>query len=255
MSGCKPVTSLAATLKLSKLEGVALSDPTLYRSMVGALQYITLTRPDISFVVNQVCQFLQSPTNAHMVAIKRILWYLKGTITSELIFTSGSCKQTAYCDSDWVGCPNDRCSTQGFYIFLCQNPISWSSKKQTIVARSSTEAEYRSLASTMTEICWVQSILKELHCCSTAIPLVWCDNISAISLTRNSVFHGRTKHIEIDVHFIWEKVADKRLRVEYVNTMDQAVDVFTKGLHPRRLQYLRSKLSIVDHSAQFEGGW
>ena len=105
----------------------------------------------------------------------------------------------------------------------------------------------------MTKICWVQLLLRELHFKSSATHVVWCDNISAISLTRNLVFHGRTKYIEIDVHFIQEKVAGKALNVEYVNTTNQVSDVFTKGSHPRRLQYLKSKLSIVDHSAQFEG--
>ena len=170
------------------------------------------------------------------------------------MFNPGSCHITAFSDSDWAGCPSDRRLTQGFCIFLGPNPISWSSKKQSIVARSSTEAEYRSLASAAAELCWVQSILKELHCLISDTPVIGCDNISAISLTRNPVFHGRTKHIEINVHFIKDKVTEKHLRVQYVNTTNQAADIFTKGLHPRRLQYLKSKLRVVDQSAQFEGG-
>ena len=124
MSGCKPVSSPTATQKLSKLDGKSLSDPSLYRSMVGTLQYITLTQPDISFAVNQACQFLQNPTEVHMMAVKRILRYLKGTITSNLFFKPGSCHIMAFCDSDWVDCPNDRRSTQGFCIFLRPNSIS-----------------------------------------------------------------------------------------------------------------------------------
>ena len=109
-----------------------------------------------------------------------------------------------------------------------------------------------STASTATEICWVQSLLTELHCSALAALVIWCDNISAISLTRNPVFHGRTKHIEIDVHYIREKVASRALDVQYVNTVDQAADMFTKGLHPHQLSYLKSKLRIVDHAALFE---
>ena len=137
---------------------------------------------------------------------------------------------------------------------LGSNPITWCSRKQTVAVRSSTEAEYRSLAQTATELCWVQSLLTELHCSSTSTPVVWCDDISTISLTKNPIFHGWRKHIEIDVHFIKEKVANRSLEIRYINTIDQVADLFTKGLHPHRVRFLISKLSIVNFTPQFERG-
>ena len=172
MSGCKPVSSSAAIQKISKDEGCALSDPTQYRSIVGALQYVTLTRPDITFAVNQVCQFLQVPTDVHMTVVKRIIRYLKGTISYECGFSPSTLQLRAFCDADWAGCPSDRRSTHGFYVFLGANPISWCSRKQTVVARSSTEAEYMSLANTATKLCWVQSLIKELGCENFSTPVI-----------------------------------------------------------------------------------
>ena len=129
MSGCKPVSSPAAIQKISKFDGCTLNDSTQYKSIVGALQYITLTRPNITFAVNQVCQFLQSPTDVHMTTVKRILRYLKGTISFEFVISPSTLQLQVFCDADWVGCPTDRRSTQGYCVFLGANPISWCSCK------------------------------------------------------------------------------------------------------------------------------
>ncbi|KAI5328735.1 hypothetical protein L3X38_028132 [Prunus dulcis] len=198
----KPFPSPATTAKLALDSGELLSNPTSYRSIVGSLQYLTWTRPDISYSVNQVCQFLHAPTTTHLTAAKRILQYLKTTLDYGLPIHKGKPHLTAFCDADWAGDPNDRRSTTGSCIFLSANLISWSAKRQTTVARSSTEAEYRALATTTADVLWICSLLKELHVFLNHPPLFHCDNISAIALAANPIFHSRTKHIEVDYHFI-----------------------------------------------------
>lgn len=127
-----------------------MSDPSLYMSLVGALKYLTWTRPDISFVVQQVCQYIQHPTEAHFTIVKRILRYIKGTIHQGIWYTPGSLSINVYSDSDWAGSITDRKSTRGYIIYLGMNPISWQAKKQPTVSRFSTESEYKSLAHTST---------------------------------------------------------------------------------------------------------
>lgn len=227
MVGCKPVSSLAAATKLNKTDGELLQDPTVYRSIVGALQYITLTRPNIAFSVNQVYQFLQEPTTIHMIAVKRILQFLKGTLPFGLTFTPSPIELSAYCDADWAGCPVDKRSTNGYCVYLGKNPISWCAKKQSVLARSSTEAKCRCIVHTIAELYWLCSLLLELDIPLDKASVIYCDNVSAISLSLNLVFHARMKHIEVDYHFVREKIARKQIVLKYVSTKDQVADIFT----------------------------
>ncbi|XP_068331609.1 uncharacterized mitochondrial protein AtMg00810-like [Pyrus communis] len=205
-------------------------DSGLYRSIVGALQYLTFTRPDIAYSVNQVSQFMHSPLESHFVAVKRILQYLRGSMSLGLCFKPGLLDIKAYTDADWAGDPNDRRSTTGFVVFLGCNPISWSSKKQHTVSRSSTEAEYRAMATTTAEVVWLQQLLQDLHLPCPDIPLLHCDNISAMALATNPVLHSKAKHIEIDCHFVHERVQQGSIMLQFVNSADQHADIFTKGL-------------------------
>jgi Reverse transcriptase (RNA-dependent DNA polymerase) len=147
MAAAKPIsTPMVVSPSLSKHAGEPIYDPYLFRSIIGALQYVTITRPDIAFAVNRVSQFMHCPTSLHWSAVKRILRYLQGTSDQGIKFRpSNDLTLHAYSDSDWAGCPGDRKSTTGYLVFLGQNLISWSSRKQPTVARSSTEVEYRSL--------------------------------------------------------------------------------------------------------------
>ena len=249
LKDCKPMpTPLSVSEKLSATVGDILDDVTAtrYRSIVGGLQYLTLTRPDIAFAVNKVCQYLQRPTSVHFSAVKRILRYIRGTLGLGLkIVRSSSQVISAFFDADWAGCSDDRKSTGGFAIFLGSNLVSWQAKKQATVSRSSTEAEYKSLANATAEVIWVQSLLHELGVSSSKAPILSCDNIGATYLTANPVFHARTKHIEVDYHFVRERVAQKQLDVRIISSEDQVADGFTKAQPVRRLQEFCSNLNLA----------
>jgi len=230
--------------KMSRFDGEPLADPTQFRHVIGALQYATLTQPDLAYAVNQLCQHMHCPTTVHWIAAKRVLRYLKGTIDHGLLFRKGPLTLNAYCDSDWAGNPDDRRSTTGFGIFLGSNLISWAAKKQPTVSRSSTEAEYRSMALAITELFWICMLLRELRVPLLTPSRVWCDNSGALALASNPVYHARTKHIEVDFHFIREKVANRDVQLRHVPTLDQVADIFTKGHTAARFMYLRSKLMV-----------
>jgi histone deacetylase 1/2 len=175
-------TPLSPSEKLSLLDGDPLceAEATKYRSVVGALQYLTLTRPDIYFAVNKVCQFLHASTTVHWSAVKRILRYVRGTLSMGLkIRKSTSMMISAFSDADWAGCVDDRRSTGGFAVFLGSNLVSWMARKQPPVSRSSTEAEYKALANSTTEMMWIQKLLTELRVRHPPVARLWCDNLGA----------------------------------------------------------------------------
>ncbi|GKV19982.1 hypothetical protein SLEP1_g30168 [Rubroshorea leprosula] len=160
-----------------------LIDAKEYRKIVGALQYLTITRVDICHAINKVCQFMQSSTLTHLRQVKRILRYIKGTLHYGLWFYSNSpLSLTGFCDADWVGCTTTRRSTTGFCIFLGANCISWSSKKQLTVARSTAKAKYHALASTTTEIVWITYLLRDIGISLSSPPQLFLDNISALCI-------------------------------------------------------------------------
>ena len=147
-----------------------------------------------------------------------------------------------FSNADYANCLDDRRSVTGYVIYLGGNLIAWSARKKKFVARSSAESEYRSLASVATKVMWLQSLFSELGLPKlVAIPVIWCDNIGANSLAFHPVFHARTKHIEVDVHFIREKVEAKQLEVKFVPTEEQAADVLTKPLVANRFELLRQR--------------
>ncbi|XP_059277831.1 uncharacterized mitochondrial protein AtMg00810-like [Lycium ferocissimum] len=190
-------TPLAQKHELHEPQGSAI-DPSDFRSIVGALQYLTLTRPDISHAVNLLCQFMQHPVANHWAGVKRVLRYLAGSTQLGLRMTArSSLNIVGFSDADWGGCPLTRRSTTGLCVFLGSNCVSWASKKQTTVARSSAEAEYRALASLAAEITWLTYILQDIGISLPSPPLLYSDNISALHLTKNPVLHARTKHVEL----------------------------------------------------------
>lgn len=166
-----------------------------------------------------------------------------GTPTHGLTFQQGfNLNITAFSDPDWARDSIDRRSTTVFVVFLRSNRISWSETKQKIVSRSSTEAEYRALATTAAEIFWLRQLLRDLQVFGHQPPLLLCDNQSIIQRARNPVFHGRTKHIEVDFYYVRERVTAKDIDLSFVPTTTQLADLFTKPLTSHRLHFLKSKL-------------
>ncbi|KAB2607785.1 hypothetical protein D8674_010953 [Pyrus ussuriensis x Pyrus communis] len=189
-------------------------------------------RPDIAYAVNYACQFMTTPTEEHFCLIKRILRYLKGTMQCGLTYSAqGQMELLAYSDADWAADINTRRSITGYIVFLSSNPVSWQSKKQGSVSRSSTEAEYKALANAAADVAWIRLVLKDLHIFLPSAPLLHCDNLSTLALCSNPVFHTRIKHLDTDFHFVRERVQKGDLGVQYILTEAQVADILTKGLH------------------------
>ena len=246
--GCKPIsTPMDRSTRLSQNSGVPLTDVDSYRRLVGRLLYLTTTRPDISYAVNQLCQFTQAPTSTHYQAALRVLRYIKGSPGKGLYFSSSSTFQIkAFSDSDWAGCPDTRRSTTGFCIFLGKSLISWRSKKQTTASRSSSEAEYRALGSVTCEIQWLLYLLADFQIVHSSPAIIYCDNQSAIYIASNPTFHERTKHIELDCHIVRDKVQAGTIKLLPIRTTNQLADILTKPLNPQPFHNLLYKLGMLD---------
>jgi hypothetical protein len=241
-------TPIKLNARLTPSSGELLPDPTFYWQLVGSLVYLTVTRPDISYAVHQVSQFMFAPRLTHYAAVLRILRYLKGTLFHGLHFSAQSLLTLrAYFDVDWAGDPTDCRSTTGYCILLGSSLISWRSKKQFVMAHSSTEAEYRALADTTSELLWLRWLLQDLGVSTYSATPIYCDNRSAIQIARNDVFHERTKHIEIDCHLVWHHLLQGSLQLIFVSSHDQLADIFTKSHPTGRFRDLVSKLQLVSH--------
>lgn len=251
MDGAKPVSTPMSS-KLPTLQGS--TDATEYRSAIGGLQYLTLTRPDIAFTVNKLAQHMATPLASHWDAVKRLFRYLKGSLHHGLLLQrSSSLNLTAFTDSDFGGDLTDGKSTSAYIVFLGSNPISWRSRKQRGIARSSTEAEYRALAAAALEVCWLHHLFAELGLSPPTTPQILCDNMGATRLALNPVQHSRMKHIAIDLHFVHDLASKGKLTVSYVNTQDQLADLLTKPLARARFRLLRSKTSVADGTSILRG--
>ncbi|CAN6482955.1 unnamed protein product [Victoria cruziana] len=193
-----------------------------------------------------------------MEAVKRILRYLKSTLNDGLVYSKDDQyldghRLITYTDADCAGDPDERRSVSGYCVFIGHNAVVWSSKKQKAVARSSAEAEYRAMAAGVADVTWVRHLLEELdEPISSSILL--CDNQSAINIARNLILHCRTKHIEIDQHFVQQKVENREIEPIYVRSDSQIADVFTEGLTTGQFWILKNKLCMIENHAQLEGG-
>ncbi|XP_028120884.1 uncharacterized protein LOC114318223 [Camellia sinensis] len=209
MLDCKSCSSpISVKLGLPPNSDVLFDNPSFYRSIVGVLQYLTITRPDLSYAVNQLCQHMHIPTIGHFAGVKRLLRFVKGTITHGLTYTPSLFDLQAYSDSNWARDSVDKKST--------------SVKKEATMSKSSTEAEYRSLAHITVELAWI-------------------------------VFYSKSKHIEVDCHYVQDQVFAKKLVLHSIPTIDQLVNIFTKPLFVSRFSYLKDKLMAVPPSISLRG--
>jgi hypothetical protein len=211
-------------------------DPTIYRQAIGSLIYLmTCTRPDISYSVSTLSKFMQEPRELHWRFLKRLLRYLKTTSDYSLVYRRSSPQEThliGYTDSDYAGSIEDRKSTSGYAFKYGNCLISWNSSKQKTVSLSSTEAEYIGLTNSIKEIIWLKQILCELKRKfrdKTQLK-IFCDNKSAICLSKNPEFHSRTKHIDNRHHFIRNAIQDHGIDIIHISTEDMPADIFTKAL-------------------------
>lgn len=186
---------------------------------------------------------------------KRIVHYIQGTKGHGLqLYRSSTDALTSYSDADWAGCPDTRQFTSGYCVYLGENLISWSSKRQQTISRSSAKAEYRGVANTVAETCFLRNQLLELHLPITKTTLIFCDNVSSVYLASNPVKHQRTKHVELDLHFVREKVALGQVKVLHVPSSYQYADIFTKGLSSSLFNAFRTSLTVRSAADQTEGG-
>ncbi|KAK4401281.1 Retrovirus-related Pol polyprotein from transposon RE1 [Sesamum angolense] len=202
MESCKTVTTpLVTGEKYQKEDGSQKVDGSMYRSLIGSLLYLTATRPDIMFATSLLSRFMQSPSQVHYAAAKRILRYLRGTKDFGIWYKStNDAKLLGYTDSDWAGSVDDMKSTSGYTFSLGSGIFSWASKKQATVAQSSAEAEYIAAAATSNQAIWLRRILEDIGDKQEEPTTIYCDNKSAIAITKNPVQHSRTKHINIKYH-------------------------------------------------------
>ena len=195
---------------------------------------------------------MHAPRVPHMQAVDRVLRYLKSCPGKGLLFSRHNhMKIKAYTDADWAGAVADRRSTSGYCVFVGGNLVTWHlvtwhSKKQPVVTRSSVEAEFRSMANGVSELIWIRRLLTELEILFESPMRLYCDNQAAISIANNPVQHDRTKHVEVDRHFIRERVISKELCLPFVPTVQQCADIFTKGLFKPQFEFLMSKLGMCN---------
>lgn len=189
---------------------------------------------------------MHQPTSDHWQAAKRVLRFLTGTISHGLFFSRNNpISLHAFSDADWAGDTDDFVSTNAYIIYLGKHPISWSSKKQKGVARSSTEAEYRSVANTSAETIWICSLLVELGIKISAPPVIYCDNVGATYICANPIFHSRMKHVALDYHFMRNQITSGSLRVVHVSTKDQLADALTKPLSRSPFRTQSDKIGVA----------
>jgi len=237
-------------------EGTPMDQPNPYRRLIDKLIYLTITKLDIYFTVQVLSQFLASPIVDHMNAALRVLRYLKNSPSQGILLSHTSAPHLiAYCDSDWGSCVDSRESTTGYCILLGVSPISWRSKKQTVVARSTTEAEYRAMATTTCEVTWLVALLADLTLIGLSPATLRCDNQAALHIAANPMFHEKTKHIKIDCHYVRDNIKAGIIKPSYVHTNAQLPDLFTKIVSVSQHNLILSKLGIQDifHTSKLRG--
>ncbi|XP_021761206.1 uncharacterized protein LOC110726045 [Chenopodium quinoa] len=218
--------------KLGLASGELLEDPKVYRRLVGRLIYLAVTRPDLAYSMHILSQFMQEPRIEHWEAALRVVRYLKGTPGQGILLRAYS-----------------ELTLEGWLVFLGQSPISWKTKKQHTVSKSSAEAEYRSMVAITCELKWLKGLLLSLGVQHANAIKLFCGSESALHIAKNPVFHEQTKHIEVDCHFVRDAINEGLIFPTHVSTSSQLADIFTKALGKSQFDYLLSKLGIFKSHA------
>ena len=250
MENSKPVlTPVAEKMKMARHKAGKDVNVTGYKSLIGNSRYLVATRLDISFGVGLLSRFMEEPRESHWQAAKRILSCVKGTMNDGILyFANNVVKLVGYTDSDWAGDIATRKSTSGCAFHLGSAVFSCSSKKQQVVALLTVEEEYIAATSCATQAIWLRKILEILQHKQDAPTSIFCYNKSAIALSKNPVFHGRCKHIDIKYHKIRELVAEKQISIEYYPTDCQIADIFTKPFKTELFLRLKKSLGMANLS-------
>ena len=244
-------TPMELHLQLCASDGTPLLDPSRYSHLVGSLVYLSVTQPDISHAVHILSKFVSAPTSVHYAHLLRVLHYLRGTPSHSLFYSRRSFLQLqAYSDATWASCPDDRRSVTGYCLFLGSSLVVWRTKKQTIVPRSSVEAELRALASTVQEVIWLRWLLQDLGVSVASPTPLHCDSTRALQVAADPTKHDLTKHVGVDAHFTRCSVRDQTVSLHYLPTKVQVANFFTKAQTQTREQhlFLLSKLKTIDPS-------
>jgi hypothetical protein len=246
MLDCKPVdTPTIQNHKFGENNDSVPTNKEQYQRLVGKLIYLSHTRPDIAYAVNVVSQYMQNPSEAHMDAVIRIIRYLKYAPSRGLMFYKNNhLNVEGYTDADWAGSLSDRRSTSGYFTFVGGNLVTWRSKKQKVVALSSAEAEFRGMSKGLCELLWLKRLLTEIGFEPKTEMKLFCDNKAAIEISHNPVQHDRTKHIEVDRHFIKQNLEGKIIKFPFVRSEDQLADMLTKAVSSKVFHSSLDKLGI-----------
>jgi len=249
MENCKGMnTPMCQKEKLCKDDGSEQVEEALYRSLIGCLMYLTTTIPDILYVVSVLSRFMNYAKEPHFKVAKRVLRYVKDTLNYGMKFSqSQDFKLQGYYDSDWAGFLDDMKSTSGYYFSFGSGMFSWCSKKQEIVAQSTVEAEFIATTTAVNQALWLRKMLIDLHLEQDTTTEVMEDNQAAIAISKNPVFHGKTKHFSIKLFFLRDVQRDSAVCLKYCKTEDQLSDIFTKALPRSRFELLREKLGLANH--------
>ena len=251
MKDCNPVsTPTEFGLKLNKDHEGKKVDSTLYKQIVGSLMYLTATRPDIMYSVSLISRYMENPTKIHLLVAKRILRYLQGTRDFGLFYKKGEKLELfGFTDNDYARDQDDRRSTSGYVFMLGTGAVSWSSKKQQIVSLSTIEAKFITAIVCACQAIWLRRILEELQFKQVEATTVFCDNNSAIKLSKNLVLHGRSKHIDVKYYFLRDLSNNGTIKLVYCRSEDQVADIQTKPLKLATFVKLRGLLGVCSHAA------